>query len=427
MIGLAVAGWIAVGIKLFHLRARPGCRSTRWICAALLTLSASICLQDQTVHEVIDGHTALNTAGTLSNCLTLMAATSGHCAFLHMIYPAEQARRSTRLRLRLLTGVLALIGVLHATTPSNYAEALASQKLAVQIPVISAAAYVYVACLTSTVIEVARATHYRASAAREFSLRNGLRLLLLGLAGTIAYAGLRFAAMSAHLLGWLVPWLYGNLIGVVFRLAILFVITGILLPVTGPRLGLDHLARWWSLDRSYRRLFPLWKLLYDEFPAIALDPPRTRHVGLRKHLGLGKHVGSRRHVDFREPEQALYRRIVEIWDGRLLLLPYFDPRIAETRRAQATGLSDDARSIAVEAGLIASALRRSRLGVPPDARGPAIPDNSPADPDAELDWLIRLAAAVRAESRSEPAGPEQRPNPLTPPSRGLLPSRRRAL
>ncbi|MEV0344812.1 MAB_1171c family putative transporter [Nonomuraea sp. NPDC050680] len=409
MIGLAVAGWIAVGIKLFHLRAKPGCRSTRWLCAALLALSVSICLQDQTVHEVIDGHTTLNTAGTLSNCLTLIAGTSGQCAFLYMVYPAEQAMGSARLRLRLLTGVLALIGVLHATTPSNYAQALASQRMAVQIPVISAAAYVYVAYLALTVTEVARATHYRASAARGFSLRNGLRLLLLGLACTLAYAGLRFSAMSAHLLGWKVSWLYGNLIGDVFRLAILFVVAGVLLPVTGPRLGLDHLARWWSLDRSYRRLFPLWKPLYDAFPAIALDPPRTRHV------------------DFREPEQALYRRIVEIWDGRLLLLPYFDPSIAETRRAQATDLSDEARTIAVEAALITSALRRSRLGVRQDPRGPAVPDNSPADPDAELDWLIRLAAAVRAESLSSVSETSRRPNPLSPRSHGLLPSRRRAL
>ncbi|MFI6789459.1 MAB_1171c family putative transporter [Nonomuraea sp. NPDC050383] len=413
MIGLAVAGWIAAGIKLFHLRATPDCRSTRWMCAALLTLSVSICLQDRTVHEVIDGHTTLNTAGTLSNCLTLLAATSGQCAFFSMVYPAGQAVRSTRVRLRLLTGVLALIGILHATTPSNYAEALASQETAVQVPVISAGSYVYAVYLAMIVTEIARATRYRASAARGFSLRNGLRLLLLGLTCTIAYAGLRLAAMSAHLLGWKAPWLYGNLIGMVFRLAILFVVTGILLPVAGPRLGLDRLARWWSLDRSYRRLFPLWKLLHDAFPAIALDPPRTRHV------------------DLRNPEQALYRRIVEIWDGRLRLLPYFDPRIAETRRAQATGLSDDARTIAVEAALITSALRRSRLGERPDTRGQAIPDNSPADPDAELDWLVRLAAAVTAESMSDPetSPPETSPQarPLSLRSSGLLPSRRRAL
>jgi hypothetical protein len=100
-------------------------------------------------------------------------------------------------------------------------------------------------------------------------------------------------------------------------------------------------------------------VLHDEFPALALDVPTGRNAS------------------FRNPEHSLYRRVIEIWDGRLRLRPHFDPSAAPGD----------------EASLIADALRRRKSGVAV-ADGTAAPDNRPEDPDAELDWLISVSRAL---------------------------------
>ena len=140
--------------------------------------------------------------------------------------------------------------------------------------------------------------------------------------------------------------------------------------------------RWTSRYLTYRRLTPLWKALTAEMPQIVLDhhgPP----IGARHAIaGL---------------EFALYRRVIEIHDGRLALRPYLPER--DTSR------QDGASTPRIEAAAIAAALNNLRLGHQPKAL-PLDQDPYPSDDclgrvHTEAVWLAQVSTAfARLEADS---------------------------
>ncbi|MGP9022937.1 MAB_1171c family putative transporter [Streptomyces sp. BR1] len=89
------------------------------------------------------------------------------------------------------------------------------------------------------------------------------------------------------------------------------------------------LRHWWWSHRTYRALTPLWSALHREFPEIALQPPR-RSIRIRQ-------------LTSRAVRFALYRRVIEIHDGLLLLRPRMETlpepvTAAESAAAIATAL-----------------------------------------------------------------------------------------
>ena len=126
----------------------------------------------------------------------------------------------------------------------------------------------------------------------------------------------------------------------------LLVIAGSTLPFLATR---TTRARTWATTyRNLRRLYPLWELMYRATPGIALDPPRS---ALADALRL-------RDLDLR-----LYRRIIEIRDGRLALTPYLDPT------PDLSDHPDDAA--AVEATALRAAVERQRRNDPVSTAPPA--------------------------------------------------------
>src|SRR5439155_23768653 len=96
-----------------------------------------------------------------------------------------------------------------------------------------------------------------------------------------------------------------------------------------------------------------------------------------------------RDLDFR-----LYRRVIEIRDGRLALRGFLDERVAATADAlgRRAGLSGDALAAATEAAVIAAALRAKAAGAP--ARPPAAePVTGGRDLADEVAWLTQVARA----------------------------------
>jgi hypothetical protein len=61
----------------------------------------------------------------------------------------------------------------------------------------------------------------------------------------------------------------------------------------------------------------------------------------------------------------LYRRVVEIWDGRLALRPYYDARVPEFTRARslAAGLNEQQAAPVIEAASLAAALQVKARGL----------------------------------------------------------------
>lgn len=126
--------------------------------------------------------------------------------------------------------------------------------------------------------------------------------------------------------------------------------------------------------RAARTLEPLWRELHTEFPELSL---KLRSPG---------------------PGRALYRRVVEIRDGLVLLSPYFGSAVARdaAERGRRAGESDDEVAVAVQAALVRDALRARRSGHGPPAEvvrleQQTVPDGGAGDWRDDADTLVRLA------------------------------------
>lgn len=313
--------WAGLATWVVRLRRRRDNRAARWMCVALAALAASMTLQLEVVYPAVDAVTTPGFTAMASNCLTVLAIAAARCTFLHMELPTAVAAPRVTRWLVLLVAVCAVMVVLFATAPSNYVEFAARVRGTDPVPLVSWSGYAYVAYVAPAATGLGWAAWRYARLADRFTLRLGLQLLAASSLVTAAYAVVRLAGMVAYDAG--VQGAARLPVGPLFRLAIVLLLLGLTLPLVSRRLGLDRVVRWVALNRQYRLLFPLWDALRTEFPGISLDP-------------------SPRRLPFAAPDAVLYRRMIEIWDGLLLLRPYVDG--------------------VVDAAAVHEALRRKRAG-----------------------------------------------------------------
>lgn len=158
--------------------------------------------------------------------------------------------------------------------------------------------------------------------------------------------------------------------------SVLFTAGGAALPAVGG--AVVAAWRFWRHVRMLRALGPLWERMQSTFPQIRLP----------EH-------GARGRLD---PAFRLYRRVIEIGDGRTMLRPYMRPEVAAAAAAAATqfGLRGDELRATVEAAEIVAALRARRTAGCYDPRRcePPPPDHADAEvPDlpSEAAWLVKVA------------------------------------
>jgi hypothetical protein len=134
----------------------------------------------------------------------------------------------------------------------------------------------------------------------------------------------------------------------------------------------------------YRRITPLWEALHAEFPQIALDIDRRRLPGARLFVF---------DVDY-----LLYRRIVEIHDGRLALRPHAPERAEVAEVAEVADDLDGAASIEAASIAIALANRQAgRVTAAATAEGAGYGHPGIAGTvEAEARWLARVSAEFTA-------------------------------
>jgi hypothetical protein len=160
--------------------------------------------------------------------------------------------------------------------------------------------------------------------------------------------------------------------------AVLLAAVGAALPVLGGATAAGW--RFWRYVRMLRVIGPLWERMRNTFPQIVLP-----EYGTRGRL---------------DPAFWLYRRVIEIGDGRMMLRPYMRPEVsaAAATAAAGFGLRGDELRATVEAAEIVAALRALRAAGCYKSRGyrPAPPQHADAEvPDlhAEAAWLVKVARA----------------------------------
>ncbi|AOS62958.1 MAB_1171c family putative transporter [Actinoalloteichus hymeniacidonis] len=421
--------FVAAGYRAYRALRSPRDRSNpgRWALAGLLGALGFAFLFLAPAIQEIEGRLYPNLGRLLSNTATLTAALAALTLVLYLAYPQEQAR--TRVPRRLATYVVSVIAmwVLFFVSDIPESRGLFSEYYSTH-PTLAGYVLVYSAYLGTVLVDLGRLT-LRYSSATSGALRVGLRLLALGCLLGLSY-------IAEKLVSTLRQTLHGPDAAAEFcvhpfenfgctmavgmpAISVLVMLIGISLPVAAP--VVVRVVRWPLEYRVHRELRPLWNALYSAVPEIALTSPQAvtgsyarRDVGMR-----------------------LYRRVIEIRDGVLVVRPYRDPAVElwAADRASAAGLAGDELVATIEAVGLAAGIDALRRGSPATAAVDEEGDPADAYPGrlgrAEIEPELRSEAAflrlvsrafvsspligewrsVAADRENVAAGPAEEPNP----------------
>jgi hypothetical protein len=357
---------------LFLVRKPGNDRFRRDIRRMLLGLAIALTALTPAGHATINGIAGTqNLPRLIGHAGMLLAAWAGQDLLLHV----NGLRRTWHTWW--MTGMFCLLCVLFALTPDLFPQSpwVFEYVLAYTIAQLPAYADIIRLCLRYTRI------------ADTTALRAALLMIVAGLALAALYLVNKVVLGAASRLQF--DYAFGRT-----------TIPGKLLPTTAYLLVLvgavlPALLAWLARHRRYRTLGPLWRALYRADPTIALDPPTVPDL-----LMLGR-------VRLR-----LYRRVIEIRDGLLALRPYRDPDIATTARDHATraGLHGQRLDAAVEAAVIAAALRARAAGHPPRTTDDTTVNTIAGGHDLATEThFLALVARAYTDSNRTPGTPDELP------------------
>lgn len=340
----------------------------------------------------------------VSNSATLSAAASVASVLLFLNHDETEARRRLRWRLRLLVMAVATMAVAFAVTPRTLIWSAAElqgklDEAPASLHVYSAA---YIAFLGYAVYDCLTQTWTRSRRATRTSQRIGLRTTTVGCVFALLYTAYKTTNAVAALFGWDAIPGPGRCTSLITPVSCAFSVTAPAIGVLLITAGLTLPAALWPLTQFLRRrwernsiadLDPLWQDFTAALPEIVLDDDAVVE----------------NEVDF-----LLHRRIVEINDGILSLrqfrsLSVQQAAVREVERRNLAGTADG--DAAVEAAILAAALRAMRAGAEPEfALAPQAPGAiaRAGDLRAETIWLRSVARAyaasdiVRTASREVP-------------------------
>ncbi|MEO3813412.1 MAB_1171c family putative transporter [Sphaerisporangium sp. B11E5] len=380
--GPAAIAWVLLAYRVSKGRRGPPdpAQDTVWL--VLLGLSLSLTLLTPAVYAFVGRVTGIpNLARLLGHGGMLIVAWSAKTFLWHLNHPVPAGRPRTGFHLTVVILTFAVMCALFmaADTPVNDVRFAARYAAA---PWVLEYWLVYSAYLIPAFAIMAALGWRYARMSTAPLLRVGLRLVTLGAYLAIGYQVHKTLTFAAERLSFSYP-PAGNLLadGILPLLAHLLVLSGATLPAWGRLVNASASLVWLDRYRTYQTLRPLWRALYAANPHIALTPATPALLDL---------------LTVRDLNLRLYRRVIEIRDGRLALTPYLEPDIATTAHTDAarTGPYGQALDAAAEAAALHTALRAKARGLN------ALPDtvaHTPGGKDLNSDtaFLCEVARAFR--------------------------------
>lgn len=381
----AVTGlaWLVVAYKLPALRRRPDdpARRYNWLTLLLIALALTVLLP--AVYLTIDRLSGVsNLARLLGDGCGLGASWAAQGLLFHLNYPAGEATTRTRT-IGLVLGVALLLMAGCFALASLPEEALDFTGRYQHTPFIFEYRLVFLASLGLGMGNAARLFWRYAGLAARPTLRLGLRLSAVAAGLGLVYVANEALRSGAARFGVTNPVPSPGVASQSLLAAFISAgLVGATVSAWGPRLGLDAFGPWLRAYRSLNRLYPLWFDLYQVNPDIALDPPTSRFDDLLTW----------RRVGFR-----LYRRVVEIRDGWLLLRPYMDAGATEYARqlAALAALPDAEARAVVDAVALSIAMQAQTEGKTSPHENAVVEPSERADLQGEIDALERVAHCYR--------------------------------
>lgn len=310
------------------------------------------------------------------NVLGVMTAAIQICFFVS-VHRGRSGTRRIRAELGVAAGVCALAAVVMLAVPAALRPGLTDPAasaggvaaLLFSVPILAYLGYAagaVVVWIVRLVPGVARRV-----------LRVSMGIVAAGAVLQVAGAAIRLASLAVRHTADPAPdgvlRRLDLLVGLLVSVGFLTLALGAIVPLVDG--AIREAPRVRAQRRANRALEPLWRALHAEFPELALE---LRSPG---------------------PGRALYRRVVEIRDGLVLLSPHFDAEVADRadRRSSVAGDAADERRAAVEAALVHEALRARRAGRPTPREQARL--GRPEAPDAPRDWEDDAASLMRLARR----------------------------
>lgn len=180
---------------------------------------------------------------------------------------------------------------------------------------------VFMAGLVPAFVTITRLCWRYAELSGTFIGKLGLRLISAGVAVSLVYHVHKAIYLAGERFGFPNPG-FGAFVDIILPPTASVMV---LLGATVPAWGLTTLVDWTGRWLTFHRLRPLWYALYRASPHIALVPPRPLLV---------EFLQAREDLDL-----MLYRRVIEIRDGRLALQQYLEAPSTTDAVGEATALA----------------------------------------------------------------------------------------
>lgn len=308
----------------------------------------------------------------VSHALAMVAGTSLVLMLAHVLDDPLSAL--IRARLREATAVL-LVALLVMATLLAGSEVPADGQfvvVAARDPALVAYYLVFVAYLTFCTARLIALLRRFLSRPVEPLMRWGMRGLVLAAGMGLVYLPWTVFALIDSNTGRLVTdyaWAVAQVLGAT---CVLCLAVGSTLSVVAPRL-LSRIRRR-RVRQALRQLSPLWELLVTTLPEVAFSQ-----------------------AEVVEPQDVLYRRVIEILDAQVRLSEHIPPAVHAAVLATLGGqdATKPGRSVRAEAALLAVAIDAYRAGCPPTDS--TVIDRADDNPDVliEARRLIAVDLAMR--------------------------------
>ena len=333
--------WAAVVYRFRPTWRRPASEATRALWRSLLLFAAATTVLIPSVYLAIDITTGVpNLARVFAHVLVILASWSSLAFLTHFTLSADRATSKVRQALWLALVVCAVLTTLFIAAHPTNEEARSFTDLYAGSPLIDAYRLTFLAYVAVTLVTVVRLSwRYRRVSGSRPALQLGLTLVAVGGAIGLGYVAHGVLYLLGQRLGFGYPVSEVTASTVLGAVSVSLVVIGTTLPAWGPRIGLERAAQWFATRTACRRLYPLWRDVCRAAPDVVLQPVPA---SLMDALAV-------RNLRFR-----LYRRVIEIRDGRLVLAARASsdtPRHAE-KLARDSGLTGHKLLAVVEAACL---------------------------------------------------------------------------
>ncbi|WP_326820297.1 MAB_1171c family putative transporter [Streptosporangium sp. NBC_01756] len=349
----ALAIWALTVQTIRHVTARRRLPAAAASLAHVITLALGTLVQSPDIRPRLDLLTGINGLGRwLAFSLFLCSMAAFWLMVAYVTHHRDNRPPRVRTHLLWVIGAITVMGMLLASSGSR--DDVGASFLAVygRNALVVGFYLIFIGYTVTVLIDTLRLAWRYKKYARQRYLRVGMRLLIAGDLCGLVYGLYLGATVVTSYLAWSLPPGATTYAATYLALgAVMLLLAGPTISVWGPRLAVPWRAV--AQRRSLHRLHPLWLALTTAIPYLRRQPTHT----------LGDAVGYR-----------LYRRVIEIRDGLLILEPYRDLRL---ERQQST--AGTAARATIHARSIALALHAFLAGESDGTAGSSGDDLSEAD------------------------------------------------